>query len=551
VKAMLERLAGLHLRVQRLPRWKQIVLGLLILGVFFRFFNLDHKVYWGDEVFTSLRISGYSASEVVQEVYDGDRLTPVDLQRYQHPQPERGWDDTLRALLGSPEHTPLYYGMARLWVQGTETPQSTTPEIFRQQVQGAIAWIRSLSGLLSLLVFPTLYWLCLELFGRTRVAWTAIALVAVSPFHVLYAQEARGYSLYILTTLLSCAALLRALRRPSLESWFTYGIAAALGLYSFLFSGLVLVGQGLYVGLVGDRPKRAFWQYLGAAALALGLFSPWLWVVASRLDTLRNNVAHLNQVQSALVETWLLNLSRLFYDVNQGPSWFNPLTYGAAALAIYSLVFLCRHTPKRVWLLALTLIGTTGSALILSDLLLGGQRSAIARYPIPCYLGIQLAVAYCLTQKLTDLSLSLRQQAGWRRGVAFLVVAGVASCLISSQQVIWWNKGPSKTKRNPEVAAIVNRSDRPLVISDSPIEKVFSLAYLLEPQAQLQLVQDPAQLQLPSEAKDIFLYQPSDGLQAALSPLPNVSLEPTETPWLLRLVVPSGRDGSTETPASA
>lgn len=545
MKAILQKVSWPHIWPQ--GKWKQIVIGLLVLGIFFRFFNLDHKLYWGDEVFTSLRISGYSAPEVVQEIYNGDRLTPVDLQRYQHPQPERGWDDTLHALMGSPEHTPLYYVMARLWVQGTETPQSTTPEVFRQQVQGAIAWIRGLSGLTSLLVFPTLYWLCLELFGRTQVAWAAIALVAISPFHVLYAQEARAYSLYILTTLLSCAALLRAMRRPSLESWFTYAIAATLGLYSFLFSGLVLAGQGLYAWMEGDRAKQIFWHYLGSAALALGLFSPWLWVVGSRLDTLRNNVAHLNQAQSALIETWLLNISRLFYDVNQGPSWFNPLTYGAVALAIYSLFFLCRHTPKRVWLLVLTLIGTTGAALILSDLLLGGQRSAIARYPIPCYLGIQLAVAYCLTQKLTDLSLSLRQQAWWRRGAAFLMIAGIASCLISSQQEIWWNKGPSKTKRNPAVAAIVNQSDRPLVISDSPIEKVFSLAYLLEPKVQLQLVQNPAQIQLQPDSSNIFLYQPSDGLQAALSQASTMSLEATSTPWLLRLkILRAGTDKKTQ-----
>lgn len=39
-----------------------------------------------------------------------------------------------------------------------------------------------------------------------------MALIAVSPFHVLYAQEAREYSLWTVTILLSSAALLRAMR---------------------------------------------------------------------------------------------------------------------------------------------------------------------------------------------------------------------------------------------------------------------------------------------------------------------------------------------------
>lgn len=36
---------------------------LLVLGIFFRFVNLEQKVYWTDEVLTSSRIAGYTAKE--------------------------------------------------------------------------------------------------------------------------------------------------------------------------------------------------------------------------------------------------------------------------------------------------------------------------------------------------------------------------------------------------------------------------------------------------------------------------------------------------------
>ena len=38
----------------------------LVVGVFFRFANLDAKVYWHDETYTSLRISGYTVNETIK-----------------------------------------------------------------------------------------------------------------------------------------------------------------------------------------------------------------------------------------------------------------------------------------------------------------------------------------------------------------------------------------------------------------------------------------------------------------------------------------------------
>uniref|UniRef100_A0ACD5GQT7 Glycosyltransferase family 39 protein n=1 Tax=Desertifilum tharense IPPAS B-1220 TaxID=1781255 RepID=A0ACD5GQT7_9CYAN len=141
---------GLHL----------LIVTLLLLGVFFRLSHLDLKVYAHDEVFTSLRVAGYDAERVTQRVFSGEVLTAVDLLQYQRLSPDLGWGDTFRALMGNPEHPPLYYLMSRLWVQ-----------VFGSSV----ATFRALSATISLLSFPALYWLCLELFGSARVGWIAIA----------------------------------------------------------------------------------------------------------------------------------------------------------------------------------------------------------------------------------------------------------------------------------------------------------------------------------------------------------------------------------------
>ncbi|MEG4330199.1 hypothetical protein Q5688_33505, partial [Microcoleus sp. herbarium5] len=63
--------------------------------------------------------------------------------------------------------------------------------------------------------------------------------LAVSPLHVLYAQEARPYSLWSALILLSCASLLRALRLQNKLSWSIYAVANIMGFYTHFFSLLV------------------------------------------------------------------------------------------------------------------------------------------------------------------------------------------------------------------------------------------------------------------------------------------------------------------------
>ena len=64
-------------------RWRFLIIVLLLLGIFFRCFNLNHKIYWHDEVYTSIRSSGYTGDEVIKEVFDGRVIGVEDLQKYQ------------------------------------------------------------------------------------------------------------------------------------------------------------------------------------------------------------------------------------------------------------------------------------------------------------------------------------------------------------------------------------------------------------------------------------------------------------------------------------
>jgi uncharacterized membrane protein len=231
------------MEIKLIKPWKLPVTGLpfllivvLLLGVFFRFVNLDQKVYWGDETLSSARISGYTADEIIQTLYTGREISVEELQKYQRSNTDRNLSDTLKVLATeAPNHPPLYYLMARFW---------------EQAFGSTLAIKRTLPALISLLGLPALYWLCLELFGSSLTGGIALALVAVSPLHVLYAQEVREYSLWTVSVLLTSASLLYALRVNTKWSWSLYGLSFAIALYSHLFAGLVAIVQGIYVLII-------------------------------------------------------------------------------------------------------------------------------------------------------------------------------------------------------------------------------------------------------------------------------------------------------------
>jgi uncharacterized membrane protein len=498
---------------------------LLALGIVFRFINLDRKLYWYDETLTSLRISGHTQTELVEQVFNGRVISVKELQQqYQYPNSDKTLKDAINAFAGNAEHSPLYYLMARFWVQ-----------FFGNSVTA----IRSLSAFISLLALPCIYWLCLELFESSITGWVAVLLISISPFHVLYAQQARQYSLWTVAILLASAALLRAMRLSrsrihSVASWGIYAITVAVGLYSHLFFGLVAVGHGIYVGIIeGFRWSKRVFAYLLASLVGLVLFSPWLLAIAANFSQIVQNTASTNSTVKHLPLRWLLNLSRLFFDLNHGLSFINPILYLIAILVGYSIYFLCRQTPKQTWLFILTLIGVTGLVLILPDLILGGRRSSITRYAIPCFLGIQVAVAYVLATKITNIN--TKQHKRWLYSLIALISSGVISCAVSSYFDIWWHNSHTNSKYNPEVARIVNQTERPLLVTDEIPGRVLSFSYLLEPDVNLQLVVEPNIPQIPGEFSHVFLYRPSEGLQLGIEKEQNFRIEKVYKDWLWKV----------------
>ncbi|MHC5721742.1 MAG: glycosyltransferase family 39 protein, partial [Nostoc sp.] len=96
-------------------------------------------------------------------------------------------------------------------------------------------------------------------------------------------------------------------------------------------------------------------------------------------------------------------------------------------------------SSKEVWLFVLTLIGSVGIPLLIADFVFQ-KRYATSRYTLPSVLGIELAVAYLFTTKITSISTKVWQKKLWSLVAFIVIISGVTSGLIQSQAQIWWNK---------------------------------------------------------------------------------------------------------------
>lgn len=497
-----------------------VIILLLVLGIFFRFYNLERKMYWHDEVLTSVRVGGHDWPEFMQTIFDGHLVSAADLQIYQSPRSDRGVEDLVDNLASeNAHHPPLYYLLMKGWVLFWGHSLTTT---------------RSLSALFSVLALPALYWLCQELFSSPLVGGLAVALMAVSPLHLLYAQEARQYSLWVVWILLSSAGLLRAVRVKTLIAWATYAMTLALGCYTFLFNGFVALGHALY--MLCNSSTKALKSYALAFLSGMLLFSPWMLVIARTYQHVQHMTSWTMIPMSSQdrIQAWGWNLTHLFFDVGLGPE--NPIMMLSTVLIVmlvaYAVFYLCRQLPQRSWLLVMVLVVIIPGVLILLDLLKGGQRSTPARYFMPTYLGLEITVAYLLAHKLT---IGQRQRL-WKGLTALLLTLGVASCLTISQVESWWTKVVDPD--NAYVAGIINQAERPLVIStNSPTNpaSILSLSYLVEPRVKFQLVIDPNIPDIPAGFSDIFLFHPSGKLKEGLISRYGGQIQPVPQSTLLEL----------------
>lgn len=169
------------------------------------------------------------------------------------------WDTVLGFNGAYDTHPPLYYVLSKAaaWV---------APELTAGRLVSVIA------GTLTL---PILYALARRLIG----GWgglIATSVLAISPLHIWYSQEARPYAVALLAVALSFLALIACFQAPNWRWAALYGLAISFSLYTDLSTLYAIAPQGIVLIYMLAKKWKPTLLLCFSGALGVIGFLPWV-----------------------------------------------------------------------------------------------------------------------------------------------------------------------------------------------------------------------------------------------------------------------------------
>ncbi len=485
-------------------RWVVVcAMAAILLGVVFRYSNAVHKIYYQDEAVTSVRVAGYTLAEY-NELFDRSPRRFGEIQRLLRPAPGRGVADAVRSLAAEdPQHPPAFYALESFWTR---------------IVGSAPLPARLLPVVLSLAALPLMYWLSLELFGSRTVGWVATALLAVSPFFVLYAYQAREYGLLAAAILLSSVLFLRAERLGGWTRWIWYALSAAFGMYTYLLFAFVIAAHAVAAIVTAYRSPRTLLPFFASATGGVLLATPWLRIVLLNRGAAGEDLSWATSAYPLpfMVAKWAFFAGATFFDLEYVSGRLAIVTLIVLVVIIAAIVHLARSKNRTAAVFLAALAGTTFLGLAVPDLALHHRFSTIARYLTPTWLALVLAVAAFVGTR----SRSWMAQATF----LFLLAAACASNLVSSRSDSWWENNGNKG--SPELAAQLEAHPGLLVVSSADAAPLLDLAPLVTSRARwlgYRSGATPPSSALTGEGQ-AYLLSPSDALRTRLGRDPRIAL---------------------------
>ena len=458
-----------------------------------------------------LWLSGYSSEEFIETIFTGDKISAAELKEYQHPNSQRTLPDALRVLSRKSEHVPLHHILTRYWLF-----------LFPNHPSAKV-----LSVMISFLAFPAIYWLCLELFNSPLTGLVAVALAAVNPYYVLTAQNAGSYSLWLVLTFVSSAALLRALRLNKRLNWLLYAVTLALGFYTHFFSVIVALGQGIYIFIVEKFKFKPLRLYLLSISISVLRFAPWLAATLTNLERVDEAGGYYSQFKVGMKEFFMAyykNIGTFFINFyhNKGRTE-QILQLLLFTLIIYSLYFLIRQTPLKVWLFVVIMIILTPLLHGIVNFLSPSAVHIQSRYFLPSFLAIQLSLSFLLAFKITSSVIPLWQKRIWQGIFIIVLTLGITSSAIisTSPTAAIDDQRGTASGQNVQLSTYLNASSNPLVITETSHSFILALLYQVKDDVTFQLLK-PDDLQNwqnsinlnkdRTKYNDIFLVYPTKQL---------------------------------------
>jgi uncharacterized membrane protein len=471
----------------------------IVVGAYARVTHVDTKLFFQDEAFTALRVSGHSERAYRARYFTGAVHTSGEIAALMTRDPATNVGSVIALLAAEdPHHAPLYYVLDRWTIDA---------------LGSSIADYRALSVLFGLLTIAAAYVLGVTALGTRIAGATLAALVAVSPFHVLYAQMAREYSLFAFLVLVSSTCAIRAIVKRRAVAYIAYAATVTLGIYTDPLFVLVVVAHaiGALVALRGDRRASLSWG--AAAVVGAALYAPWAANSLAHHDNIEDQLAWgvIAYPLPALAQKWAFNVGAVFFDAEFANLALAPIALVAIAIAVAAFAYaIVRATKTPAIVLGLALTCVPIATFVTLDTLAGSHFATIPRYLCAAWLGIEILTAAALVAGYRN----ARTQRFAIAAFAFLVVAGSASALIDSRYANWWNNNDQVAFQL--IARDVDAARDPLVVCEAYWHVPLVLAWYLKPSVPLLLFVAPNVPPIPHHAAT-FLITPTNAVRAAVT----------------------------------
>lgn len=206
--------------------WVSLIAATLV-GAALRLYQLGAASLWLDEAYTYFFVTG-----------------PI----------ERGW----RALLDIGNHPPLFYLITRLFA-------AVTPSEFGLRLSAALAGVVGI---------PLVYQFARR-WGNPMAGHIAAWLLAVNPFAIWYAQDARPNTLSLAWAIVLGWLFARLYQRFTWRRWWAFVVVSAMAFLTHYFTTLFALAGAFFLIARLRHDYVFFRRWALAQFAALALISPW------------------------------------------------------------------------------------------------------------------------------------------------------------------------------------------------------------------------------------------------------------------------------------
>ncbi|WP_242051659.1 glycosyltransferase family 39 protein [Nostoc sp. FACHB-280] len=282
------------------------LVGAIALGAILRFWHLDLKPLWMDEVITAIFSLGKNYHDLPLDV-----LFPLErVQEIFTFHPGVSCSQIATNVDTQSTHPPLFFCAMYRWLSWM-TPLGTE----------WVTKLRSLPALLGVATIPAMY--CLNRIAFSKSSGIIAALVmATSPFAVYLSQEARHYTAPMFLITLSLLGLIQIQRdifersRLRFWVWLSWTVVNILGFYVHYFFALAFISEIATLIFIAYRYQlniviiKKIWLFLLISLTTISIsFLPWLLVVFNHIRRTETNWLPTPSYFSPLYQTlinWVL-----------------------------------------------------------------------------------------------------------------------------------------------------------------------------------------------------------------------------------------------------